>query len=186
MTLSLTTGPHKHGSTCSVMTLSPSHTPLTTSIAAFPLTQPPSQAELRELFDYDPDGFFVRKSNGIRVKSTAHSAGYRTIWFNGKNHKAHRLIYQWHHSECPAMLDHINRNRADNRIENLRPATNSTNQMNRKRTHLTWLKKKETWMIQVTGLDGKRVARYRKDKTEALNVAADLRKQLQGEFAFDA
>ena len=62
MTLSLTTGPLKPGSTCSVMTLSPSHTPLPTLIAVFPLTHPPSLT---------PDDVLDRLAAAINRKADA-------------------------------------------------------------------------------------------------------------------
>lgn len=44
----------------------------------------------------------------------------------------HRLVYMLHHGNCPEIIDHINGNPYDNRIENLRPATPTENSSNRK------------------------------------------------------
>lgn len=44
---------------------------------------------------------------------------------------AHRLIFYMHHGYLPSLIDHINRNPSDNRIENLREATVSENHRNR-------------------------------------------------------
>ena len=62
MTLIQTIGPLKPGSTCSVMTPSPSHTPLITSTAAFPLTHPPSLT---------PDDVLDRLAAAINRKADA-------------------------------------------------------------------------------------------------------------------
>lgn len=57
--------------------------------------------------------------------------GYRAIKINGKTFKAHRLAWLHYYGEWPkGQIDHINRVRDDNRIENLRDVTRSQNQQN--------------------------------------------------------
>lgn len=52
---------------------------------------------------------------------------------NGRtlNLKAHSVVWAIHHGEWPAMLDHIDRNRANNKIENLRLTDKGANNRNR-------------------------------------------------------
>lgn len=38
----------------------------------------------------------------------------------GKNYKVHRIIYEMFNGFCPKVIDHINGDKLDNRIENLR------------------------------------------------------------------
>lgn len=59
--------------------------------------------------------------------------GYICLSLKGRMLLAHRVIWFIHYGEWPnGQIDHINRNRKNNKLENLRVATNSTNQANRK------------------------------------------------------
>lgn len=66
------------------------------------------------------------------VAGTMMSDGYRSITINSKMHKEHRLAWLYMTGEWPSKkMDHINRNRGDNRWANLRLATYSENTANR-------------------------------------------------------
>lgn len=58
-------------------------------------------------------------------------SGYRVVTFNKKRYYEHRLAWYFTHKEWPTEVDHINRNKADNRLCNLRAVTKSQNQWNR-------------------------------------------------------
>jgi len=60
------------------------------------------------------------------------SHGYKSVRINGKLYPAHRLIFAWMTGRWPKRhIDHINRNRSDNRWSNLRECTPHDNQGNR-------------------------------------------------------
>jgi len=104
------------------------------------MTKPALTAErLRELLHYDPEtGEFTWRANrggGVKAGDIAGtistSKGYRNIWIGG-NYKAHRLAWLYVHGVWPeAQIDHINQNKADNRMENLRLVTHAENMQNR-------------------------------------------------------
>ena len=97
----------------------------------------PSQARLRELLDYDPlSGGLVRIANSRRSDLIGKPAGsnhlYSKVSVDQKIYAAHRIIWMWMTGEDPGELeiDHIDRNRHNNRWENLRLATVSQNRIN--------------------------------------------------------
>lgn len=90
--------------------------------------------ELRETFDYHPDGYLIRKKNGKPCGQRADTRnGYTRVKVNGRVLKAHRIIYAIVYGEMPMEVDHINGVRIDNRIENLRDVPKSENQHNSKK-----------------------------------------------------
>jgi HNH endonuclease len=56
--------------------------------------------------------------------------GYRRILFRYKRHYTHRLIYLMHHGEFDGEIDHIDCDKSNNKIENLRLATRGENTRN--------------------------------------------------------
>ncbi|EHM45250.1 HNH endonuclease [Escherichia coli] len=104
--------------------------------------------EATHLLSYNPrTGSFVwnwRAGSSKAIKSwngrfagklagTINDDGYLVIGINRRIYPAHRLAWLIFYGEHPeGILDHINRVRTDNRIENLRKATHSQNMQNRK------------------------------------------------------
>ena len=98
-----------------------------------------TQSELKELLDYNQDtGIFTWKKNvssRARVGDIAGSlsqAGYMNIVISKKKYSSHRLAWFYIYGEFPSNdIDHINNNKSDNRIINLREATRNQNNCNR-------------------------------------------------------
>ena len=93
-------------------------------------------ALVRELLEYDAlAGTFTWRSttrSAGKQAGTRRSTGYIAISINNRTYYAHRLAWLYVHGAWPdPQIDHINRDKADNRIVNLRVVTSSQNHANR-------------------------------------------------------
>lgn len=119
---------------------------------------------------YDKEtGIFYWKTKAgpysrVRVGDIAGSInfyGYRKIILKKKAQCAHKLAWLYVYGEWPTMqIDHINGNRDDNRISNLRHVTNRQNAQNRsirrngKSPGCSYNKKRKQWQAYIT-INGK-------------------------------
>ena len=103
-----------------------------------PRKQLPSVDELHALFRYEDGKLYWRanQAGGPRAGSYAgcyNNMGYYTIQINRKKLRAHRIIWKMHKGTEPAHLDHIDHDKTNNRIENLRECTHAQNIQNSRR-----------------------------------------------------
>jgi hypothetical protein len=117
---------------------------------------------LRELLSYNPESGELRwkvKRKRVSIGDLAgytHANGYIMLKTMGSNWRAHRICWALHYGEDPELhIDHINGQRSDNRISNLRLVTSSENNLNTK--------------LRCDNTSGHRGVRYNKlrDKWEA-------------------
>jgi hypothetical protein len=82
---------------------------------------------LYEYFEYRGGKFYYKKLNKYNTAKELNQEvggigvnGYWRVKIKGKYHALHRLIYLYHKKELPKIVDHIDRNKNNNKIENLR------------------------------------------------------------------
>lgn len=160
-----------------------------------------SFAEVDALLKYDPETgklFWkdrpvasfqsLRIANGWNSKFagkeafTANSHGYRRGAINCIAYSAHRIAWLLHYGEWPInQLDHINGDRSDNRVVNLRDVDQSTNNRNaRKRSSnksgfegVFWDGWTRQWSITFRQLDGTRAYKRTTGTKEEAAVLLD-------------
>ena len=155
-----------------------------------------SHDKFKKLFDseyfYDNGNLIRKKTKGVGKTGTVAGSptrkGYIRCGFLGNQIMAHRLIFFYFNGYIPEQVDHINGNKTDNRIENLRPANNSLNQLNKS------IDKRSKTGVKNVHVSGKKYAvSIRLNKTtyyfgtydtieQAKQIADIKRKELHGDF----
>ena len=123
-----------------------------------------TQERLKELFHYDPEtGVFTRlvgqcgAPTGV-LKNKPTKQGYLRIQVDKKRYPLHQLAWLYIYGRFPfRLMDHINHDKVDNRITNLREVTSQENQKNRSKptTNKSGFigvlkdKHKEKWRAQI-------------------------------------
>lgn len=160
-----------------------------------------TQERLKELVSYNPaTGEFVwnrRKKGRQRGKVGAKLGrlgpyGYWQLTLDHKEYKAHRLAWLYVYGKWPDnQIDHINGDRLDNRIANLRDATHAQNLHNSKRSkantsgakYVYWDKRREKWLVQICHNNKQHHIGFYADFNEAKQVAIESAIKYHGEFA---
>jgi hypothetical protein len=155
------------------------------------------QEEAHRLFEYR-DGALYRKTNrnnrfkaGHRAGSLIKSTGYRSVQVSGVPYQEHSIIYLMHYGFIPKIIDHINNNKIDNKIENLRQATYDQNAWNTKRSTkntsgikgVSFRKDRNAWIARLQAHAQSIYLGYFKSKEDAQEFMELARDVIHGEFA---
>lgn len=125
--------------------------------------EPLTVERVRELLRYDPNTgqlWWRKRRRGVNTAKRAgasHCLGYRVITVDGRSYKEHRVIWLCVHGQWPDQyIDHIDQNKSNNRIDNLREVTKSQNGFNRG-THsrsglkgVRWHKASRKWHARIS------------------------------------
>lgn len=158
-----------------------------------------TQEYLKKILEYDAlTGEFtwlVTISNGRKgnVAGSFLDSGYRRIKIDYKSYRTHRLVWLYTHGRWPKeVIDHINGDKSDNRLTNLRECSISQNLMNTgsvegstsKYKGVSWHTKSKRWRTKI-GANGMRydLGEY-KNPEEAALAYNKKSLELHGEFAY--
>ena len=139
-----------------------------------------TQAELKELFHYDGENLIWKKrGSGVTVGFVAggiSELGYRRIRVKRKKYMAHRLIWMYFNGSFPSgEIDHVDGDKLNNRIENLRDVSRSIQAKNTKKREdnlsgvngVSWNKACSKWQAYIN-VDKRRIdLGYYADKAKA-------------------
>ena len=153
-----------------------------------------TQQDFIDRFEYRDGKLFYKKSEGCMKKGseagTVCHAGHLRTRIKRKHYFLHRIIFMMHHGFLPEFLDHIDGDPSNNRIENLRPATHSQNNLNRgkhKRNTsgykgVTWVSTAGKYSTRIA-IDGKRFfLGYFDDPKEAHYAYCKFSKTTQSQY----
>ena len=146
----------------------------------------------KTIFSYE-NGVLIWKVGQRKDKQagTINGSGYTVFKHEKKIYLVHRVVFEMHWGIVPNRIDHINGNRSDNRIENLRQCTASENQSNQKKSvkntssvkDVFWTPKVSKWRVRVQFDKHRKDFGYYKELDTATLVAKQAREQMHKEFA---
>lgn len=123
---------------------------------------------LHQLFEYKDGGLYRKVAvqgapAGIKV-GTKQSNGYSYVVVDGKKILIHRVVFLFCKGYLPKFIDHVDGNKSNNSIDNLREATRAENGYNRKAyannksgiKNVTWIERLKKWTVKLT-VDKKRL-----------------------------
>jgi len=119
--------------------------------------------------------------------------GYLCSHLAGRTMRAHRVIWAIVHGRWPKdQIDHINGNRKDNRICNLRETTNATNQWNRRPQRgctsaykgVTFIRRSGRWQARIVAHGKRRSLGVFDTQEEARDAYLRASKKYHGEYGW--
>lgn len=155
----------------------------------------PPTDQLHEFFEYCDGTLYWKVTRGSLAPAGSKAGcisrrGYLVVGINFKKYLVHRIVWAMHGNDPEVMLDHINGDMADNRIENLRAATYESNNCNARLSKrntsgykgVSWNSAVKKWM----GTVQHEHKIYRTPafdcKHKCAEVVKALRSELHGEF----
>lgn len=155
----------------------------------------PDAEELNVLFEYK-DGvlFWKQRKPGRKIgvpAGTVNTIGYVVVQLSGNFIYAHRIVFKMFTGQEPETVDHINGNKSDNHIENLRGCTFAENVLNKPLTkqnksgvkNVSWYAPYKKWRVALRVQSKQKNFGYFADIELAELVAAEARDKHHREFA---
>lgn len=141
------------------------------------------------LWSYKDGNLYWKKNE--KIAGYLHKTGYLYVHLKEKTYRVHRIVFLICKGYLPHMIDHINGIKHDNRIENLREASDAQNQHNTtKRKNNTsgeknvyWEATRKKWRVDIRIGEKRSKTIGRFDSLEAAELASILaREKYHGDF----
>ena len=161
----------------------------------------PPLEELKEFLDYNPDtGIFTWKKQVAPNIKVGQKAGVMHSWtyyiiitFKNREYYAHRLGYYMYHGIDPLekLVDHIDGDKSNNKINNLRLASKSQNGRNRVNLPsnntsgvigVSWDKNKKKWRSKICRDGVQKDLGHFTNKEDAIQARKEGEKKYFGRF----
>jgi hypothetical protein len=118
------------------------------------------------------------------------NAGYFRVTIDSQKYLEHRIVFYMHYGYCPENLDHIDGNKTNNQIANLREVSHQENMCNVSTRAdntsgikgVSWNKTRSKWTARVS-LHGKIKCGYFDSKALAAKFVKSLREQHHNQYA---
>ena len=157
------------------------------------------QLEALRLFEYRDGRLYCKaktnpKSNKVKIGDEIGSLSaseYLRTKINYEEHYIHKIIFLMHHGYTPQIVDHIDGDRTNNKIQNLRAVNLSQNQHNRTKSanntsgfkNVSWCKRTKKWQVTLA-MSNKAMAFGRFNDIELADlVAQEARDKYHQQFA---
>jgi hypothetical protein len=158
-----------------------------------------TQEKAHELFDYKEGVLYwkpkILSRNRPSVKAgkkvgADNGNGYEKVRIEKKSYYIHQLVYLMQYGYIPSMIDHIDGNRKNNSIVNLREVNSYQNICNQKIREdntsgfkgVHFNKQKKKWQAKLW-VHGKQIARLFESKDLAIEFMGLFREMAHGQFA---
>jgi HNH endonuclease len=150
---------------------------------------------LNDIFQYQDGKLFWKKITGNRAKigdiAGRQSGSYRMVGLHKRAFMEHRLIFMMHHGYFPQEVDHIDGNKLNNKIENLRSASHLENLRNQKirinnvsgHKNVGWASREQKWRVRLTVNRKDKHIGYFDDRELADLVAVEATNKFHKEFS---
>lgn len=155
-----------------------------------------TQERLKHLMRYEDGKLYWVRPTAKWMKAGTEAGfimnmGYRIACVDGRQIMLHRLVFLYHHGYTPEIVDHIDGDILNNRIENLRPATRSQNNINSRTRNdnksgqkgVRWREDHKKWQAGITVDKKKHHLGFYTAFEDAKNAYLIAAQQLHGEFA---
>jgi hypothetical protein len=154
--------------------------------------------EITNRFEYKNGKLFYKtntfKENAGKEAGCINKVGYKVVTVKGKTMLVHRIVWLMHYGNLPTYIDHIDGDKLNNCLSNLREASKSENSRNSKikttnksgYKNVSWCKVNKKWAVQLTiNYKNNHFGKYKNLKIACV-IAELARHKYFGEFARNA